>query len=203
MLTDGAGWATPTERKTAMTTGPAGDAGSPASPGRAGDLAAGRYSLDPAASSVRLRHKTMWGLVTVRGAFGTVRGSGEVAADGSGHGTLVVDAASIDTGNAKRDNHLRSADFFEADRYPEITFEASLIAPTGEGGAQVDGELTVRGIGRKLSFPARYESREPGAVVLTGSAEVDRVLFGMTWNQLGMMKGPATIEVELRFTAEN
>jgi polyisoprenoid-binding protein YceI len=153
----------------------------------------GGYTLDGAQSSVSFRHKTFWGLGTVRGTFSSVSGTGEVSADGSGSGTVVVGAATLDTKNPKRDTHLRSKDFFEAESFPDITFTATRITPTGEGAAQVDGELTVRGTSRKLAFPVRVETQD--------TVDVDRADFGMTWNQLGMIKGPATIELQLRFTA--
>ena len=86
-------------------------------------LAPGRYLLDPASSTVTLRHKTFWGLKTVPGGFGGLRASGEIAADGTAHGTLAIDAASLDTKHAKRDEHLRSAHFFDVEQHPEITFE--------------------------------------------------------------------------------
>ncbi|MFB7510289.1 YceI family protein, partial [Streptomyces broussonetiae] len=82
----------------------------------------GTWQLDPSASAVSLRHKTMWGLVTVKGAFTAVSGAGEVRPDGSATGTVTLEAASLDTKHAKRDTHLRSADFFDADQHPEITF---------------------------------------------------------------------------------
>ena len=164
-------------------------------------LTPGRFTLDPAASTVRLSHKTMWGLATVKGGFGRLSGSGELGADGTASGTLSVDADSIDTANAKRDKHLRSADFFDVERFPQITFAASSVKQSGDGTALVEGELTVRGTSRKLSFPLRYEAEGTEAVVLRGSVPVSRTDYGLAWNQLGMIKGPATMELELRFTS--
>jgi len=163
--------------------------------------APGAFTLDAANSSVRFHNKSVWGLVHVHGTFGSVRGSGEIAADGTGHGTLTIGTASLDTKNKKRDVHLRSKDFFLADDFPEITFEATQITPSEDGTAQVDGELTVRGTSHKLSFPARHESQGTDVVVLRGTVQISRADYGMTWNQLGMLAGVATIELELRFTA--
>lgn len=165
--------------------------------------APGTFTLDPARSSVRFRHKTMWGMVTVNGSFGSVRGGGEVAADGSAAGTLVVQSASLDTKHKKRDIHLRSKDFFDSESYPEITFTATRITPAIDGTAQVEGELTVRDTSRKLTFPARYETQGAQDVALSGSLQIAREDYGMGWNQMGMMKGAATIELDLRFTAAN
>jgi polyisoprenoid-binding protein YceI len=164
-------------------------------------LTPGRYGLDPAASTVVFRHKSFWGLATVRGGFSSISGTGELAADGTGHGTLTIGAASLDTRNAQRDKHLRSKDFFEAEGFPEIVFEATRIAPDGDDAAQVEGELTVRGTSRKLAIPAKVETQGTDAVLLRATVEVDRTEFGMTWNRLGMMGGRTGLDLQLRFTA--
>src|SRR6202042_1670696 len=88
---------------------------------------AGTWVLDPARSTVRLRSKSMWGLVPVKGTFGTVTGEGTVSPEGEISGTVTVDAASVDTGTAKRDQHLRSGDFFAVDTYPNIVFAVDEI----------------------------------------------------------------------------
>lgn len=166
-------------------------------------LTPGRYTLDRTGNSVAFRHKTFWGLATVRGSFGSVEGSGELAADGTGSGSLTVAVASLDTKNQKRDTHLRSKDFFDAEAHPEVVFTAARITPSGEDAAQVEGEISVRGTSRALSFPARLETQSADSVVLSASVEIDRGEFGMTWNQLGMLKGSATMDIRLRFTAAN
>jgi polyisoprenoid-binding protein YceI len=74
---------------------------------------AGEWALEPRASSVGLKSKSIGGLVPVNGAFGEVSGGGAVSAKGEVSGILTVGAASIDTKQAKRDTHLRSADFFD------------------------------------------------------------------------------------------
>jgi polyisoprenoid-binding protein YceI len=161
-----------------------------------------RWTLDPARSSVTLRHKTMWGLVTVRGTFGDLAGQAEVAADGSARGRLEIGAASLDTGNAKRDKHLRSADFFNADAHPHIVAvlqQADLAGRTGDQ-VTVTGQLTAAGITRPLTFSATLAEVTEAAVTVRAEAEIDRAQFGMTWNQLGMLRGPATISVLARFT---
>lgn len=182
-----------------------------------------RWTLDPARSSVTLRHKTMWGLVTVRGAFGDLAGQAEIGADGSARGRLEIGAASLDTGNAKRDKHLRSADFFNAGAHPHIVAvlqQADLAGGTGLGGGTdlagstglagsmgrtgdpvtVTGQLTVAGITRPLTFSATLAEVTESAVTVRAEAEVDRGQFDMTWNQLGMLRGPATVSVLARFT---
>ncbi|MGR3935083.1 YceI family protein [Streptomyces sp. BRA346] len=161
---------------------------------------AGRWILDPAGSAVRVRHKTFWGLATVSGHFTAVSGEGEVLPDGSARGSLVIDAASLDTRNPKRDAHLRGVDFLDTDRHPEITVAVSGAVPDEGATVAVDGELTVLGRTRPLSFTARLTEATADAATLTADVEIDRTGFGMTWNRLGMMTGAAAMTVTARFT---
>ena len=160
----------------------------------------GLWELDPARSTVAFRHKSMWGLVTVNGRFTVISGGGEVLPDGTAHGTLVLDASSLDTRQGTRDKHLRSAAFFHAQEHPEITFTARNATPQADGTVQVTGELTVRGTTRPLSFTAHADTAAPGAVSLSAQMTVDRAEFGLTWNQLGSLRGLTTVTVNLRFT---
>jgi polyisoprenoid-binding protein YceI len=160
----------------------------------------GVWQLDPARSTVTLRHKTMWGLVTVKGIFKSVSGGGEVLADGTARGTLTLDAASLDTKQAKRDKHLRSADFFHVDKHPEITYTVRRATLGADGTVQVTGDLTVRGNTRPLAFAARADQAGQGAVAVAAEVAVDRADFDLNWNQLGMLRGLTTVTVALRFT---
>ncbi|MPY63242.1 YceI family protein [Streptomyces spongiae] len=159
----------------------------------------GTWQLDPARSTVGVQHRTMWGLVNVKGTFTGLTGEGEVGADGSATGSITLEAASLDTKNAKRDTHLRSADFFDADRHPELTFVVRGATPGADGAVQVTGQLTVRGISRPQSFTARVAEASAEAVTLTAEFTVDREQFGMAWNQLGMMRGRTAVTASLRF----
>jgi polyisoprenoid-binding protein YceI len=173
--------------------------GSSALPGGA---AAGHYVLDPAGSSVGFSHKTIWGLVTVRGHFSGLSGEGDVGADGSVTGHIDVAASSVDTGHTKRDTHLRSADFFHADEHPSITFAAQSARPAGAGELAVDGEVTAAGRTRPLALTVRVADVTPDSATLSADAQIDRADFGMTWNQLGMMRGHATLSVTARFNRQ-
>ncbi|MFB6782073.1 MULTISPECIES: YceI family protein [unclassified Streptomyces] len=161
--------------------------------------ATGSWTLDQDATTVALRHKTMWGLVNVKGAFTGVTGEGEVGADGSAHGSVTLDATSLDTGHAKRDAHLRSADFFDTDRYPTLVFTADSATPDARGNVEVAGRLTVHGTTRPLAFSARTTESTATAITLTAEIDVDRADFGLTWNKGGMIKGPATLALTVRF----
>ncbi len=158
----------------------------------------GNWTLDPSRSKIALRSKSVWGLVTVKGVFGQVEGQGTVSAAGDASGTITVASASIDTKNKKRDEHLRSADFLDAENHPAITFTADQVSPARPGFA-VTGSLTVRGTTRPLSFDAQIASTDGSEVWLDGEAAVDRTDFGLTWNQLGMSSVDNTITVHAVF----
>lgn len=161
----------------------------------------GLWQLDPTASTVVVRHRTMWGLETVKVRFGTVAGRGEVLADGTATGTVTIGADSLGSGNGTRDKHLRSADFFGTEQYPEIVFAVGGAGPlAADGTVPVGGELTVRGVTRPQDLTARLTGADPGAVTLETEFTVDREQFGMSWNRLGIMRGRATVTATLRFT---
>ncbi|MGI5378815.1 YceI family protein [Streptomyces sp. CA-251387] len=160
----------------------------------------GTWQLDPAASTVTIRHRTMWGLVTVKGTFAAVTGNGEVRPDGSAVGTITLDAASLDTKSAKRDDHLRSADFFDVANHPELTFAVRSAELRADDTVHIVGQLTARGVSRPKSFVARLVGADADALTLDAEFSVDRDQFGMGWNQLGMIRGLTTVAATLRFT---
>jgi|SRR5581483_11566059 polyisoprenoid-binding protein YceI len=159
----------------------------------------GAFRLDTAASTVTIRQKTMWGLVTVNGTFGVLRGEATVHPDGTATGTVTLDSASLDTKHAKRDAHLRTPDFLHVEEHPAITFDVRKATSRG-GTAAVEGRLTVRGVTQPQSLTATLTDAGPDAVTLSTEFTVDRTQFGLTWNQLGMMRGLTTITASLRFT---
>ena len=162
---------------------------------------AGSWTLDPARSTVGLRSKSMWGLASVRGVFGEVSGQGTVSPAGTVTGTLTVAAASVDTRNKKRDAHLRSADFFDSDAHPDITFTVDGIRPSGQD-ITVSGALTVRDRTRPVAFQARAFTVGSREVRLEAEVRINRGDFGLTWNQLGMASMDNTITVHAVFTRQ-
>jgi polyisoprenoid-binding protein YceI len=158
----------------------------------------GEWVLDPHESSVLLRTRAMW-ILPVNGVFGEVSGSGTVTPDGSASGTLTVAAASVDTGNPKRDKHLRSDDFFDSDNHRDITFTADRIQVSGAGVA-VTGALTVRGRTRPLSFDAVASVPGDGGIWLDARVRVNRGDFGLTWNQMGSVAQESDITIHAVFT---
>lgn len=160
------------------------------------------WRLDPAGSAVTFQHKTIWGLATVRGSFARLSGTGSIAADGSGSGRLVIDAASLDTKHGTRDKHLRSADFFNAAAHPEIVIDIEAVTKAGPDGADVTGTLTAAGITRPLRLTAAIAEVSDQFLTLTATGQFDRADFGMTWNRLGTVRGIATVTVVARFARE-
>ena len=114
-------------------------------------------------------------------------------------GVLTVAAASIDTKNARRDTHLRSADFFDSDNYPAITFTVDGIRPSGRG-VTVTGALGVRDRRQPLSFDAAAAVRGDGEVWLDAEVNINRADLGLTWNLLGLVSVNNTLTVHLVFT---
>jgi polyisoprenoid-binding protein YceI len=159
---------------------------------------AGEWALDPRASGIRLKSK-VYGLVPVNGVFREVSGNGTVSPDGAASGTLTIAAASVDTKNTRRDTHLRSADFFDSDSNPDITFTADTIRPSGQVVA-VTGVLTVRGRTRRLSFDAAASVHGDGEIRLDAEVRINRADFGLTWNWLGMVSATSTLTVHAVFT---
>jgi|GEM_PF-473624 len=168
--------------------------------------AAGSWELDPAGTSVAFTSKSIWGLVTVHGRFGAVHGSGRVAEDGTAAGDLVIGTASVDTGNTRRDDHLRSGAILDAEAHPEIVYRvqgAGAPESGGRGGGvgvvRIEGVLTVHGVGKPLPLEARILESGPDAVTLTADVAVDRGEFGVGWNPLGMAPTATAVTVTARF----
>ncbi|MFH0909379.1 MAG: YceI family protein [bacterium] len=101
---------------------------------------------------------------------------------------VTIKAASVNTDNEDRDKHLRSPDFFDADNFPEVTFESTKIEKTDEG-ATIMGDLTIRGITRGVALPVSLSGpiTDPWGNVrigLEGSTMINRKAFGMVWSQV-------------------
>jgi polyisoprenoid-binding protein YceI len=161
---------------------------------------AGSWVLDPARSEVQLITRHTWGLLPLKGFFRQVAGNGTVTADGKVTGTMTVAAASVDTKNKTRDNHLRSGDFFDAANHPDFTFTVDSARPA-DAGIRVTGSLTVREITRPVSFDAKV-SAAGDEVRLDGEIPVNRADYGLTWNKLGIAPMNNTIVVHAVFTRQ-
>jgi polyisoprenoid-binding protein YceI len=160
---------------------------------------AGTWVLDPRKSILRLKTRSIWGLIPVNGVFREVSGNGTISPDGEVSGALTVETASIDTKNTRRDKHLRSADFFDSDSNPDITFTADDIRPSGQGAA-VTGALTIRDRTRPLSFDAAASVQGDTEIWLDAQVHINRADFGVTWNQMGMVSMNSVLAIHAVFT---
>jgi polyisoprenoid-binding protein YceI len=148
----------------------------------------GTYTIDPTHSQIGFvaRHAMV---TKVRGTFDDFTGT--VAFDAADPGatavTVTIQAASINTRNAQRDEHLRSNDFFAMEQYPQITFTSTAFIRTGKAGFELTGDLTIKGVTNSITVPFGYE----GAAIdpfgnqrlgFEGSVTINRKDYGVTWN---------------------
>jgi polyisoprenoid-binding protein YceI len=152
-----------------------------------------RWSLDRHGSSVGFTVKTMWGLIPVRGRFDRFAGSYEVGRNGTTI-ELTLDADSVDTGNAKRDEHLRSPDFFNVGEHARVHFRSTCVHEAAAGMLRVAGNLEVSGIVEPLEFAATVQPAGDGLRV-EATTTVDQRRFDMNSGVLGMIRRPATLHV--------
>lgn len=152
------------------------------------DDIAGDYTLDITHS--RLGFSARHAMVTtVRGQFADFEGTAHVdtANPAASTAKVSIKAASIDTGNADRDGHLRSADFFDAETFPELTFVATDVARTDAVTWRITGDLTIKGVTNPVSidFESTGSARDPYGnlrVGFEGSATISRKDWGLSWN---------------------
>jgi polyisoprenoid-binding protein YceI len=151
-------------------------------------LAQGIWNVDPSHSSVEFQVKHM-GIATVKGFFSDFEGSLDVAEDGTIKAGGSVKAASVNTRAGQRDEHLRSADFFDAENHPQLRFESKAVEQLDEQSYRITGDLTIRGVTREVEFHALTQGvdQDPWGNTRIGlevAGEVDREEFGLTWNQV-------------------
>jgi polyisoprenoid-binding protein YceI len=154
-------------------------------------VSASTWNIDPDHSSIQFKVSHL-GLVAVKGIFRTYQGAvslDERNLDKSSV-NVTIEAASIDTGVEKRDDHLKTADFFEVAKHPTITFTSKKVAPAGKGKLKVTGDLTICGITREVVLDATGPSKElkdPWGNLRRGvsaTTAINRTDFGLTYNKI-------------------
>ena len=158
-----------------------------------------RWQIDSSHSGIQftVRHLV---IAKVRGQFSRWTGALEAPGGDFARASLdvVIDASSIDTGVADRDAHLRSADFFDVARYPEITFRSTGVTQTDADRLRVDGALTIKGVTRDVGFDVEVlgQAKDPWGnerAAFSATTSINRQEFGLTWNQVletgGVMVG--------------
>ncbi|AEB11464.1 YceI family protein [Marinithermus hydrothermalis] len=162
-----------------------------------------KWNIDPSHTSITFAVRHM-GLATVRGQFNEV--SGQVELDDANQPVAIearIKAASIDTRDAQRDAHLRSADFLDADNHPEIVFKSTQIEPLGNQRYRITGDLTIRGVTRPVTFEATLTTpvKDPWGNLRTAAhaeGTLNRKDWGLTWNQV-LEFGALLVGEEVRF----
>jgi polyisoprenoid-binding protein YceI len=160
---------------------------------------AGVWSLDAARSNVGFRIKNLWGLANVKGRFPNVNGDGQITSKGAIFGRLDIQVASLSTGIGKRDEHLRSADFFDAEHYPEITVEVTGIDSSAGDATNLQATFSIKGVTAPVPLPVQVSTAGDGALRVTATAVVDRDQFDIGWNRLGMVAKAATVSADAYF----
>ena len=148
----------------------------------------GTYTLDPA--HTRIGFVARHAMVTkVRGAFNEFTGTAvlDSANPANSPVEVTIEAASIDTRNAQRDEHLRSNDFLAMQEYPEITFASTGVRQAGETTFEVTGDLTIKGVTKSIMIPFSFEgaAKDPFGNLragFEGSVTINRKDYGITWN---------------------
>jgi polyisoprenoid-binding protein YceI len=159
-----------------------------------------RWTVDPTRTIVEFEVEHLWGLHTVHGHFtrfdgSYVRGPAGTALE------LTIDAASVDTGIAARDEHLRSWDFFDVVPNPQVRFAATDVTERGKGQFHVRGELDVAGRSVPIELDAAVQAIG-SELEIEATTTVDQRRFGMSEGPLGNVRPPTTLHVKARLVSE-
>ena len=165
------------------------------------------WTLDPAHSSVTFSAKHMM-VTTVRGSMKIRDFDLDLDLDQPERSSVRVslDAASIDTGQQMRDDHLRSADFLKTDEFPAIDFVSTRIVRTGDDAGDLHGDLTIRGVTRPIVLKADFGGIVPnmqggqrGAFSAIG--KINREDFGLTWN-VALEQGGVLVSKDIKIEVD-
>ena len=149
-----------------------------------------QFTIDGSHSHLGFAAKHMM-VTTVRGRFGEFAGKIELPEGdpAAARAEFTIQAASIDTGSEQRDAHLRSADFFDAENHPELTYRSTRVQALGGDRYRAEGDLTIRGVTRPVTLEIEVGERvrDPWGnerVGLSASGRLNRKEWGLNWNQV-------------------
>jgi polyisoprenoid-binding protein YceI len=170
------------------------------------------YEIDPSHSQAQFQVRHMM-ISNVRGEFNKVAGTVDYDPSNPANSRIeaTVDATTINTREPKRDEHLRSAEFFDVAKFPTLTFVSKKVTPNGPGKLKVSGDLTIHGVTRTAVLDVTNltgEVKDPWGVPRVGASAttvVNRNDFGLTWNKAieagGVLVGDeVTINLEIELT---
>jgi polyisoprenoid-binding protein YceI len=169
------------------------------------------WNIDPVHSNAQFKVKHMM-ISNVKGEFTAITGSLKLYGEDVTRSQLEasIDAASINTRDAQRDAHLKSADFFDVEKFPALTFKATRASKKGEKEFSVSGDLTIHGVTRSAVFVVEELSapaKDPWGntrIGLSATTRINRKDFGLTWNTAletgGILVGDdVTITLDVQF----
>lgn len=169
------------------------------------------WKLDPAHSVAEFKVRHMM-ISNVKGQFTGVSGTltYDPANPAASSVEATIDATSIKTGEEQRDTHLKSPDFFDAAKYPTLSFKSTSVKRTGDGEAEVTGDLTIHGVTRAVTFKVEGPTppgKDPWGNTRIGASAVTKINrkdFGLTWNAAletgGILVGEEiTINLDVQF----
>jgi polyisoprenoid-binding protein YceI len=165
------------------------------------------WNIDPSHSSIRFAVDHMV-ISEVEGIFSTYEGSviATKADFSDAKINFTVDVNSVNTDNAKRDEHLRSADFFETEKYPKMTFVSTSVVKTGTGKYNLKGKLTLHGVTKEITLAMTYggTTKDPWGNTKAGlkvTGVINRTDFGLKYNSV-LEAGSLMIGEEVTITAK-
>jgi len=169
------------------------------------------WNLDPAHSLAEFKVKHMM-ISNVKGSFTGLTGTLKLDETDYTHSTIeaTIDVATVSTGDAQRDGHLKSADFFDAAQFPTITFKSTNIDAKGGADYDVTGDFTLHGVTKSIKLAVEdvsVPSKDPWGnqrIGLSGTTKINRKDFGLSWNSAletgGLLVGEdVTITLEVQF----
>lgn len=165
-----------------------------------------KWNIDQAHSAIQFKAKHLM-ITTVTGNFTSYDGSVETEGDDFSTAKIAfsADTASVSTGNEQRDAHLRSADFFDAESYPKMTFVSRKIEK-GSGNYKVTGDLTIRDVTKPVTLDAEFggTTKDPWGNIKSGftlEAKINRKEWGLLWNA-ALETGGLLVSEEIRILCE-
>jgi polyisoprenoid-binding protein YceI len=159
----------------------------------------GVWTLDPDRSTIGFKGKSMWGLAPVKGTYSEFSGDGQITNPTTVFGRIDIKAASVDTKLGKRDEHMRSADFFEVEKYPDISVVVTGAESVSDDTVNLRADLTVKATTKPVPLQVKVSVLDDGAVRLRTQADIDRKDFGVDGNLIGMVRDGVAITADVVF----
>ena len=176
-------------------------------PIRPAEVSAGYWIIDPTHTRIGFVARHLM-VTKVRGHFATFEGSITIADEPHGStADVTIQTASVDTGTADRDGHLRSADFFEAEKYPEMTFRNARVVAQKGTDFTVVGDLTIKDVTREVQLDVELDGvvKDPWGgirLAVTAGTDIDREDWGLTWNA-ALETGGVMVSKKIRIEIES